>query len=189
MIDIDEVIARGEEFNINETEGVFAGMLACQDACAEYNQLKPSDMEGRSEMLRQIFGETGETVWVASPMYCGVGKNIKTGNYFFVNHNCMFMDLAPITFGDHIWMGPGCGFYTSGHSIDPERRKAGYGYAYPITVGDNVWFGANCIVVPSRPEGITIGSNSVIAAGTLVNKNVPANVLVAGNPMRIIREI
>lgn len=189
MIDIDEVIARGEEYNINETEGVFAKMLACQDKCAEYNKLAPSDMEGRSKMLPTIFGKLGEIFWVASPVYAGVGKNIETGNHFYASHNVMFMDLAKIKFGDDVWIGPNVGFYTSGHSIDPERRLSGCGYAFPITVGDNVWFGANSIVVPSRPEGITIGKNSVIAAGTVVNKDVPENVLVAGNPCRIIKTI
>ena len=189
MIDIDEVIAKGEEFNINETESMFAKMQVCQDACAEYNQMKPSDFNGRTAKIKQIFKKTGEMIWVASPVYCGMGEHIEVGNNFFVNPNCFFMDLADIKFGDNVWIGPNVGFYTSGHSIDPNRREAGYGYAFPITVGDNVWFGAGSIVVPSRPSGITIGKNSVIAAGTVVNKDVPENVLVAGNPVRIIREI
>lgn len=188
-MDIWKQIEEGKEFNINETEGVFARMLAVQDKCAEYNALKPSDMEKRNILLKNILGKTGEIIWIAAPFYCGMGKFIEVGENFFASHNTMILDLNKVKFGNDVWIGPNCGFYTSGHSVEPENRKSGGGYAFPITVGNNVWFGGNVIVVPSKKEGITIGDNSLIAAGTVITKDVPANVVMAGNPARIVKEL
>ena len=99
------------------------------------------------------------------------------------------MDFAAVTFGDYVWVGPNCGFYTSGHSVDPLERSQGVGDAHPITVGNNVWFGGNVVVATTEKKGITIGDNAVIAAGSVVVSDIPANALAAGNPAKVIRTL
>ncbi|HJA88560.1 MAG TPA: sugar O-acetyltransferase, partial [Candidatus Parabacteroides intestinavium] len=103
----------------------------------------------------------------------------------FANMSCVILDEAPVKFGDNVFVAPNCGFYTAGHPLDAERRNQGLEYARPITVGDDVWIGAGVSVLP----GVTIGQGAVIGAGSVVNKDIPAGVLAAGNPCRVIREI
>ena len=159
------------------------GHLRCADLCWEYNQTRPSDMDTREKLLRQIFGKLGKDPYVEPNLFCGFGTNIEAGDRFFVNHNCVFVDPGKITFGDDVKIGPQCGFYTALHPLDPDLRKADYEIAKPITVGNNVWFGGGVKVLP----GVTIGDNAVIGAGSIVTKDIPANALAYGNPCRVIR--
>lgn len=107
------------------------------------------------------------------------------GKNFYANHNLVILDGAKVIFGNDVFIAPDCGFYTAGHPIDAERRNQGLEYAYPITVGDNVWFGGGVRVLP----GVTIGSNVVIGAGSVVTHDIPDNVIAVGNPCRVLREI
>ena len=104
---------------------------------------------------------------------------------FYSNHKLVILDCAKVIFGDNVFVGPKCGFYTAGHPIDYERRNKGLEYAYPITVGSNVWFGGGVQVMP----GVTIGDNVVIGAGSVVVKDIPSNCVAVGNPCKVIREI
>ena len=99
--------------------------------------------------------------------------------------NCVILDGAKVTFGDNVFVAPNCGFYTAGHALDAEQRIQGLEYAYPITIGYNVWIGAQVCVLP----GVTIGDNTIIGAGSVVTKSIPANVLAVGNPCRVLRTI
>ena len=157
----------------------------CKDLCHEYNELRPSQTAEQETLMRKLLGKTKESFCIVAPFWCDYGYNIEIGENFFVNHNCVILDCAKVTFGDNVFVAPNCGFYTAGHPIDWERRNAGLEYAYPITVGDNVWFGGGVQVLP----GVTIGSNVVIASGSVVNRDIPDNVVAAGNPCRVIRPI
>lgn len=159
--------------------------IRCADLCWEYNRTKPSDMESREKLLRQIFGKLGADPYVEPNIFCGFGYNIEAGDRFFVNNNCVFVDPGKIIFGDDVKIAPQCGFYTALHPLDPEQRKANYEAAYPIIVGNNVWFGGGVKVLP----GVTIGDNAVIGAGSVVAKDIPANTLAVGNPCRVVREL
>lgn len=159
--------------------------LRCADLCWEYNHTRPSDMEGREQLLRQIFGALGQSPYVEPNLFCGFGYNIEAGDRFFVNNNCVFVDPGKIRFGSDVKIAPQCGFYTALHPLDPHRRKAGVEAAYPITVGNNVWFGGGVKVLP----GVSIGDNSVIGAGSVVTGDIPANCLALGNPCRVIRPL
>ena len=156
-----------------------------KDLCHQYNQLRPSDRAGQREVLKKLLGKTGENFILTAPFWCDYGYNIELGENFYANHNLVILDAAKVTFGDNVFIGPDCGFHTSGHPIDFERRNQGLEYAYSITVGDNVWIGAGVQVMP----GVTIGSNVVIGGGSVVVKDIPGNCVAVGNPCKVIRAI
>lgn len=158
---------------------------ACKDKCWKYNQLKPSDIVGRTALLRELLGKTGDILTIHSPFWCDYGYNIEVGENFFANHGCVFLDGGKITFGNNVFIAPLCGFYTAGHPVDFHRRNLHLEYSHPIKVGDNVWIGGGTHVMP----GVTIGNNVVIGAGSVVTKNIPDNVVAVGNPCRVIRPI
>ena len=159
--------------------------LQCAELCYDYNHTRPSDMARREEILRKLFGKLGKNPYVEPTLFCGFGFNIEAGDNFFANNNCVFVDPGKIIFGDNVLIGPQCGFYTALHPLDKAQRDAKLEAAYPIHVGDSVWFGGSCVVLP----GVTIGSNSVIGAGSVVTHDIPANVVAAGNPCRVLRPI
>lgn len=156
-----------------------------REACYIYNNLNPMSFDKREECIKNLFGKIKGSFLINQPFYCDYGYNIEIGDNFFSNMNLTILDEAKVIFGDNVFIAPNCAFYTSGHPIDYKIRNQGYEYAKPILVGDNVWFGANSIVLP----GVKIGNNVVVAAGTVVNKDVPNNVLIAGNPFKIIKSI
>lgn len=178
-----EKMLAGQVYNPGQDEGLMAELAACKAKCLRYNQLTAG--AERKELLKEILGKTGENCHIEPNFWCDYGWNIKVGENFYANHNLTVLDAGGVTFGDNVFIGPDCGFYTSGHPLDVERRKAGLEYAYPITVGSNVWIGGGVRVVP----GVSIGDNSVIGAGSVVVKDIPANCVAAGNPCRVIREI
>ena len=159
--------------------------LKCIDLCFEYNHTRPSDMKRREEIIRKLFGRVGKNPYIEPTIFCGFGWNIEVGDHFFANNNCVFVDPGKITFGDNVFIGPNCGFYTAHHPISAELRNQLYEYAFPITVGNDVWFGGHCAILP----GVTIGSDVVIGAGSVVTHDIPDHVVAAGNPCRVLRPI
>ena len=175
----------GKLYDANYDADLLREREACADKTYELNRLRPSQTAEREALIRSLFGKTKRNFTIVSPFYCDYGYNIEIGENFFANMNCVILDGAKVSFGDNVFIAPNCGFYTAGHPLDAERRNKGLEYAYPITVGNNVWIGANVSVLP----GVSIGDNSVIGAGSVVTRSIPANVLAAGNPCRVIREI
>lgn len=159
--------------------------LEAKELCHAYNQLRPSDTEGQQKILRTLLGKTPTQFTVLAPFFCDYGSNIEIGENFFSNHNLVILDPGKVIFGDNVFIGPNCGFYTAGHPVDFERRNKGLEYAYPITVGDNVWIGGGTQVMP----GVHIGSNVVIGGGSVVVKDIPSDSVAVGNPCRVIRKI
>lgn len=133
--------------------------------------------------MRRLLGAVGERFTILAQFWCDYGCNITVGEDFFANHNTVILDCAKVTFGDHVFVAPNCGFYTAGHPLDAERHNQGLEYARPITVGNDVWIGAGVQVMP----GVTIGSNVVIGGGSVVVKDIPDGVLAVGNPCRVVR--
>ncbi|MDO4165594.1 MAG: sugar O-acetyltransferase [Bacteroides sp.] len=175
----------GRLYDANYDAELLAERMACKEKCYDLNRLRPSQVEERNKIVVELFGKTGRAFTVESPFFCDYGYNIEIGENFFINMDCVILDEAKVTFGDNVFIAPQCGFYTAGHPLDAERRNKGLEYAYPITVGNNVWIGAHVSVLP----GVTIGDNCVIGAGSVVTKSIPAGLLAAGNPCRVIRPI
>ena len=153
--------------------------------CFEYSRLSPEKTEQREAIIRKLLGKTKKTFLIEPNFYCDYGYNIEIGENFYSNHNLVILDPAKVTFGDNVFIGPNCGFYTARHPLNAKERITFVEDAKPIKVGDNVWFGGNVCVL----AGVTIGENSVIGAGSVVTKDIPANVVAVGNPCKVIRNL
>lgn len=169
----------------NYNEELIQEMQKAKDMCFKYNNIEPSNTQEREKLIRQILGKAGKNILIQSNFYCDYGYNIQVGDNFYMNHNGVILDGAKVEFGDNVFIGPNCGFYTAGHPIEIELRNKGIEYAKPIKVGDNVWFGGNVVVLP----GVTIGDNVTIGAGSIVTKDIPSNVIAVGNPCKVIKNI
>lgn len=172
-------------YDANNDPELIAERLAIKQKCHEYNHMSPLLTDERTATLREILGTTGESFIIEQPFYCDYGYNIHIGENFFANFNLVILDEAPVTFGDNVFIAPNCGFYTAGHPLEIDLRNAGLEYARPITVGNNVWIGANVTVLP----GVTIGDNTTIGAGSVVTRDIPSNVVAAGNPCRVLHPL
>lgn len=151
----------------------------------DFNNLRPSALEERQAIISKLLAQTGEHFYVEPPFRCDYGYNIQIGNHFYSNYNFIVLDCAPVTIGDHAFIGPNVSLFTAGHPIHKELRNQEYEYAFPITIGNSVWIGGNVVVNP----GITIGDNVVIGSGSVVTKDIPSNVFAAGNPCKVIKEL
>lgn len=180
-----EKAQNGYLYDANYDKNIVEWRMRCADLCYEFNHCRPSDVERQKELLTQIFGSMKGIPVVTAPFYCDYGFNISVGENFYTNHNVTILDGAKVTFGDNVFIALNCVFTTAGHAIDSDQRNQGLEIALPITVGDNVWIGTNVSVLP----GVTIGSNTIIGAGSVVNKNIPEGVIAAGNPCKVIRKI
>lgn len=184
--------------NLSEKEKMLAGMqfdagdsvLAAErkvskDLCFLYNQLLPSEIKKRANLMKKLLGKTKGSFLIEQPFYCDYGYNIEIGERFYANVNVVILDCAKVTFGDHVFIGPNCGFYTVNHPFNIEERNKGWEYALPITIGNGVWIGAGSSILP----GVNIGDHTVIGAGSVVTKSITSGVLAAGNPCRVIRKL
>jgi maltose O-acetyltransferase len=151
----------------------------------KYNASQPGESAFRHEVLHELLGALGEDVIIEPPFYCDYGKNIYLGSNFFANFGCTFLDCNEIRIGNNVMFGPSIQLYTAYHPLEAKARNSGRELAAAISIEDNVWIGGAAIVCPK----VTIGKNSVIGAGAVVTKSIPANVFAAGNPCRVIKEI
>ena len=178
-----ERMLAGEPYDPLDPELVAARDRA-RDLCADLNATREADQDARRQILRTLFGEGGETVWMQPPFYCDYGANIQLGERVFFNFNCVVLDVCEVQIGSYTLFGPAVQIYTATHPMDPiERRSRESGK--PIAIGSDVWVGGGAILLP----GITIGDRSVIGAGSVVTRDVPSGVFAAGNPCRVIRTL
>ena len=180
-----EKMLAGEIYNANYDEELIKERIEVKDKCFEYNNIKPSNIEGRTKLLKEILGKYKETFYIEQPFICDYGYNIEIGKNFYANHNLVILDGNKVKFGDNVFVAPNCAFYTAGHPLDYKERNKGLEYAKPIKVGNNVWIGGNVTVLP----GVSIGDNVVIGAGSVVTKDISSNVIAVGNPCKLIKEI
>lgn len=150
-----------------------------------YNNTSPDELEARQEILSHLFGAVGESIFIEPSFKCDYGYNIYVGENFYANFDCVMLDVCKIEIGDNCLLAPGVHIYTATHPLDAVRRTNGVELGKPVKIGHNVWVGGRAVINP----GVTIGDNAVIASGAVVVKDVPANVLVGGNPARVIKKI
>lgn len=180
-----EKMLAGQIYDANYDKNLVEERQKAKELCFKYNMLNPSDTIDRENVLKELIGKIKGNILIEQPFICDYGYNIEMGDNFYSNHNLVILDAGGVKFGDNVFIGPNCGVYTSGHPIEKDVRNMGLEYASPIKIGNDVWIGGNVCILP----GVTIGNNVVIGAGTVVNKNVPDNVVIAGNPFKIIKEI
>ena len=179
-----EKMLAGEQYRSADPELVAARQRAA-GLLARYNRTEPADEAGRAALLGELLGAGGEGAVVMPLFACDYGTNIRLGQRAFINYNCVFLDCAAIEIGDDLQMAPAVQLYTALHPLDAETRRSGLESARPIRIGNDVWIGGGAIVLP----GVTIGDRSVIAAGSVVTRDVPPDMLVAGNPARPLRQL
>ncbi|MDF2881406.1 MAG: transferase [Clostridiaceae bacterium] len=151
----------------------------------EFNNAKPDDDERKQKILRELFGSSTPMTFIEPTFPCDYGFNIHFDGMVVINYNCVMLDTSPIHFGKNVFIGPGACLSCAGHAIDAEQRAEGIGNSKPITIKDDIWLGANCTIC----GGVSIGEGSVVGAGSVVTKDIPAGVIAAGNPCRVLREI
>ncbi len=166
----------------SERENMFKKRNEFLDA---FNATSYGDYKTREELCKTYFGKTGEHVGINKPFHCDYGCNIYLGERFYANFDCVMLDVARIIIGDDVLLAPKVSIYTAGHPIDAEVRNTGLEYGYEVKIGNSVWIGGNSVICP----GVTIGDNVVIGANSVVTKDIPSNVVAAGNPCKVIRSI
>jgi len=150
-----------------------------------YNGSTEAERSRRDRILRQLLGFAGDDLWIEPPFFCDYGTNIRVGNAVFFNFNCVVLDVAEVTMGDRVFVGPAVQIYTADHLREAAARGADLEFGRPVHIGSDAWIGGGALILP----GVSIGSRSVIGAGSVVTRDVPDDVVVAGNPSRIIREL
>lgn len=161
-----------------------ADRLRARQLLHRYNHSAPEEKAERTAILDTLFGHSAGA-YIEPNFRCDYGYNIFLGREFYANFDCVMLDVCPIHIGDNCMLAPGVHIYTATHPLDAAERISGVEYGKPVTIGHNVWIGGRAIINP----GVTIGDNAVIASGAVVVKNVPANVVVGGNPARIIKTL
>jgi len=188
-----EKLLRGDFYNSRDPE-LLEIYHRAKSILKDWSALSSTEGIAKFELLQLLFGNIGKGVWIEGPFYCDYGKNISIGENTFVNVNAVFLDCNTITIGKNVLIGPNVQIYTATHPLNAQERiiprpkpnQAPYlTQAFPVKIGDNCWIGGNSVILP----GVEIGENVTVAAGSLVTKNIPDNVLVNGAPAKIVKAL
>ena len=155
-----------------------------REICRQLNVTAPKDSNRRSTLIAELFGAATDA-WIEPPFFCDYGRNITLGRKVYFNFNCTILDVMQVRIGSHTLFGPGVQIYTAMHPLDAGERRKGLEFAKPVVIGDDVWVGGAGVICP----GVTIGDRSVIGAGSVVTRDVPADSFAAGNPCRVVRAL
>lgn len=176
-------MAAGELYNAADPE-LTRDRVRCREICQQFNATVGDDLAEMAALLAELLGRTTDA-FITPPFHCDYGTNIRLGEKVYFNFNCVVLDVLPVTIGDHTLIGPAVQIYTATHPLDADERRRGLEAGAPVTIGNNVWIGGSAIICP----GVTIGDRSVIGAGSVVTRSIPADVVAAGNPCRVIRSL
>lgn len=182
-MDMLEVMQKNEPFSALNKDMPLELQRRAKTLCFQYNQTGPEDSELRSELLQQLFGDCHPLTFIETSFRCDYGFNIHTHGLTVVNYNCVILDTSPVHIYENAFIGPGVCIACAGHPMEAERRARGIVTSAPVTIGKDVWIGANAVIC----GGVTIGEGSVIGAGSVVTKDIPAGVVAAGVPCRVLR--
>src|SRR6476660_6746290 len=173
----------GELYDAFDPE-LTAARVRARDLCQDLNATREADEDQRRRILVELFGAGGGEVWMQPPFFCDYGSNILLGKRVFFNFNCVVLDVCAVRIGDFKLCGPSVQIYTAMHPVEAELRRT-QEFAKPVTIGSDVWIGGAAVICP----GVTIGSRSIIGAGSVVTRDIPDDVFSAGNPCRVIRKL
>jgi len=174
----------GKPYNAFDDELVNERLYA-KELIFDFNSFRPNETINRNELIKRLLGKIGNSFIIEPPFRCDYGYNIEIGENFYSNYNLIILDCAKVLIGDNVMIGPNVSIYTAGHPVHYEIRNQGYEYTVPVSIGNNVWIGGNAVINP----GVSIGDNSVIGSGSVVTKDIPGNVIAAGNPCKVLRGI
>lgn len=174
----------GKLFYAGDPELVQA-KLRCKELLYDFNHARPSQAGEMLALLGQLLGAMGEGCWIEPPLYVNWGSRITLGDHVYANTGLTVIDDTFVTIGSHVMLGPRVTISAASHPVDPELRRQAYQYDLPVVLEENVWVGAGATILP----GVTIGKNSVIGAGSVVDRDIPPDVVAAGVPCRVLREI
>lgn len=184
-MDVREKMHSGDVYLPNVEDSVNE-QLQWLEKLYDFNNTRPTEQEKRTKLLKDMFADIGEGCYIEPPLHANwAGKHVHFGKGVYVNFNLTMVDDTHIYVGDHTMFGPNVTIATAGHPVLPDLRIYGYQYNMPVHIGRNCWLGAGVVVLP----GVTIGDNTVIGAGSIVTKDIPANVVAVGNPCKVLREI
>ena len=179
-----EKMLAGELYSPDDEE-LHALHLLAEKKFEKYNKIPAKKAKKRDKAIKKLFGKTGERIRVGTPFYCDYGCNIEVGENFFAHYGCIILDVNKVKIGKNCFIAPNVGIYSATHPVKAEERYNGVEYGFPVTIGDNCWIGGGAVICP----GVTLGDNVVVGAGSVVVKDVPSDVVVAGNPAKIIRKL
>jgi len=184
MVTEKEKMLAGEMYDATDPQLILERRRA-RDLCKSLNETHDSEQELRDSIARELFGRAGDGIWIEPPFFCDYGSNITLGSKVFFNFNCVILDPAPVLIGSNVLFGPAVQVYTATHPMSALERRTWREFARPVKVGSDVWIGGGAVICPS----VCIGSRSVIGAGSVVTRDIPADVFASGNPCRIIRQL
>lgn len=174
----------GEWYRLTDPE-IAGRKTSSATLCQDFNAIPENEPEKQTAKAREIFGSAGKNLTVHSRLTVDYGKNIHVGDNFLSNYNLTILDIAPVNMGNNVWIGPDTDIYTVNHPLTAKGRKQRLGIGKPVNIGNDVWIGGHCTIC----TGVTIGNGVVVAAGAVVTKDIPDNVLVGGVPAKVIKNI
>lgn len=181
---MNQIERRDRQMPYLSDQTIFEQQLPARRLTQKLNTVDRADFGAIEKIVKELLGKS-DGAFINPPFYCDYGFNIEVGKNFFANYNCTILDVAKVKIGDNCQLAPNVAIYTAGHPVHPETRNSGYEYGIAVTIGNSVWIGGNSVICP----GVTVGDNVVIGAGSVVTKDIPADVIAAGNPCRVIRQI
>jgi maltose O-acetyltransferase len=184
MVTEKQKMLSGEYYNAADPV-LFTERRTARLLMKQLNDSRDDQPELRQQLLKELIPSQGTGLWIEPPFYCDYGTNIRLGEKVFFNFNCVILDVMQVTIGSNTLVGPAVQIYTAMHPMNWKERAAGLEFAKPVTIGSDVWIGGGAIICP----GVTIGNRSIIGAGSVVTKDIPDDVLAAGNPCKVIRSL
>lgn len=179
-----EKMLAGELYNAADEE-LRAKFLKARELCDRLNAVPYEDRAERTKIAKELIGKCGEKISLGRGFYCDYGENIEVGENFYCNYGVCILDVCKVKIGDNCLIAPQVGIYTACHPLDRETRISGLECGKPVTIGNDCWIGGHAVINP----GVTLGDNVVVGSGSVVTKSFPSNVVIAGNPARIIKRM
>ncbi|MBW9462344.1 sugar O-acetyltransferase [Kluyvera sp. EC_51] len=184
-VGVERICLKDGDYFFPAEPAIKADSLRTKSLLHRFNHTDPAETGARLRLMKELLPECGEGVSVTTPFHCSRGYNIRAGKNFYCNVDCVILDLTDVTIGDDVQLGPQVNIYTVSHPINPGHRSTGIEYVQPVTIGDRVWIGGKSVVLP----GVKIGNDVVIAAGSVVTRDIPDRVIAGGVPARVLKHI